>query len=200
MAPRYSKDEREQALSRTRQLLLDAAAEEFARYGYARANINRISQAAGFAKGTIYNYFPSKRALICSLIDAIAEMHLRFIVSEVQQEEDPGGRLQHFFEAGFAFVPQHLAQAQVMVNVVYGPDAELKMHSFQAYQPMFEFVSEHIVAAGVGRGIFRQVDPDATAALLMTIYLGAASQVDERGSPWLDPELVAEFALSALQA
>jgi len=151
MTPRYKDGEREQALTRTRQLLQDAAAAEFARHGYAAANISSISQAAGFEKGTIYNYFPSKRALILSLIDAIAEMHLRFIVEEVQQEDDPARRLGRFFEAGFAFLPRHLAQSRVMVNIVYGPDVGLKMRSYEAYQPIS---GERCQAqAGRGRGI-----------------------------------------------
>jgi AcrR family transcriptional regulator len=55
--PRYKESERQQAQSETRQLLVQAAIQEFARQGYERANINHISRAAGFAKGTIYNYF-----------------------------------------------------------------------------------------------------------------------------------------------
>ena len=55
--PRPPKNTREQVLNQTRQQLLQAAAEEFAGRGYSGANINRISLAAGFAKGTIYNYF-----------------------------------------------------------------------------------------------------------------------------------------------
>jgi len=51
---RLKKEEREQVLETNHQLLLDAAAVEFAQEGYNGANINRISQAAGFAKGTIY--------------------------------------------------------------------------------------------------------------------------------------------------
>ena len=58
--PRPRTAAREQVLAQTRQQLLDAAAVEFTREGYASANINRISKTAGFAKGTIYNYFPSK--------------------------------------------------------------------------------------------------------------------------------------------
>jgi AcrR family transcriptional regulator len=200
MAPRYKASEREEALGRTRELLLEAAAEEFARHGYIGANINRISQAAGFAKGTIYNYVPSKRSLINSLIDVIAETHLNYIVAEVEQEEHPERRLERFFEAGFAFVPQHRAKARVMVSIVYGPDAELKMRCYEAYQPMFEFVSKKILCGGIAGGVFRQVNADAVSRLLMTIYLGTASQTNEEGHPWLQPSLVAEFALRALMA
>jgi AcrR family transcriptional regulator len=197
--PRPKKDDREQVLSKTRQLLLDAAAEEFARQGYARANINRISRAAGFAKGTIYNYFPSKRELMLALIEATAETHIDGMLRQVEEEGDPRRRLERFFEAGFAFVSGHLAQARVMINTIYGPDVEFKQHMWEAYQPLFEFLSRDIIAAGIARGLFRPVDPEATGILLMTIYLGTASQVSEEGRIWLDPMQVADFALNALR-
>src|SRR5215207_10383484 len=48
--------------------LLEAAAAEFADAGVDGANVNRISLAAGLAKGTIYNYFPSKRDLFLAVV------------------------------------------------------------------------------------------------------------------------------------
>jgi AcrR family transcriptional regulator len=196
--PRPRKDEREELLSDTRQRLLQAAAVEFARKGYNGANINHISQTAGFAKGTIYNHFPSKRALMLALIDQVAAAHLDFIAQHVQAEEDLSRRLESFFVAGAAFVSEHLAQSQVMINNIYGPDAEFKQYMYQAYLPMFQFVSRDILVPGMSHGIFRQLDPAATAQLLMTIYLGTGSAVDEHGRPWLDPRLVADFALHGL--
>jgi hypothetical protein len=115
------------------------------------------------------------------------------------EEEDPRCRLERFFEAGFAFVPRHLAQARVMINTIYGPDVEFKQHMWQAYQPLFEFVSRDIIAAGIAQGLFRPVEPEATGILLMTIYLGTASQVSEEGRIWLDPVQVADSALNALR-
>jgi AcrR family transcriptional regulator len=195
---RHKDAERDKVLGETRQSLLEAAAEEFAREGYNGANINRISRRAGFAKGTIYNYFPSKRALMLALIDEVAAAHLDFIVARVQEEENPRRRLEQFFEAGAAFVAKHLAKARVMVNNIYGPDIDFKMYMYQAYQPMFQFVGTDILAYGIAQGVFRQVDPVGTAALLMTIYLGTGSAVDEEGRAWLDPRLVADFVLNGL--
>src|SRR5215204_308273 len=58
----------------TRARLLAAAAEEFGRVGLARANVDAISLAAGFAKGTIYNYFPSKEELFLTVVEeAVAQ-------------------------------------------------------------------------------------------------------------------------------
>ncbi len=53
----------------TRGRLLTAAAQEFARAGFERANIDAISLAAGYAKGTIYNYFPSKEELFLAVVE-----------------------------------------------------------------------------------------------------------------------------------
>lgn len=197
--PRHKESEREQIVSDTRQLLLQAAAGEFAREGYAGAKVDRISNAAGFAKGTIYNYYASKRALMLALIDETASLHLDYIAGQVHQEDGARYRLVCFFEAGFAFVADHLAPARVMVNTLYGPDAEFKAYMWQAYQPLFQLVGQEIIAAGIAQGVFQPVDPGATAALLMTIYLGAGSQVDDEGRTWLDAQQVADFALRALQ-
>ena len=195
--PRPKEAERDAIAGDTRQRLLEAALEEIAREGYMGAKVDRISQAAGFAKGTIYNYFPSKRDLMLALLDTLAELHLGFTAQSIQPEQDARQRLESFFRAGLAFTQQHLAAARVLVNTVYGPDEAFKLHLYAAYQPMFQLVGE-IVAVGVAEGRFRQLEPSSTAALLMTFYLGMASQVDESGRTWLPPDQIIDFVLHAV--
>ena len=48
---------------RTKQLLLDAATEDFSRYGLAGARIDRIASTAGVNKERIYQYFGKKDEL-----------------------------------------------------------------------------------------------------------------------------------------
>ena len=196
--PRHKDAERNNIMSETRRRLLDAATIEFAQEGYDGANINRISKAAGFAKGTIYNYFPSKRALMLSLIDLIANSHHQFVAEQVWQEEDPVRRLQRFFQAGFEWIIHCLAQGRVMLTVLNGPDVEFKRQMWQGYQPMHQLIIEDILAPGMEQGLFRQEDAAATAGLLMTLYLGIGSTVDERGRARLAPEWIAEFVMAGL--
>ena len=68
-----------------RELILDRAAELFARQGYAGTSMNQIAEAAGLSKATLYHYGADKHALLVS----IAEGHvsrLRALVSEVQAQ------------------------------------------------------------------------------------------------------------------
>lgn len=199
MAARLKRDTREQVMGDTRRALLAAAAEEFANKGFNSANINRISTSAGFAKGTIYNYFPSKRELLIALIEQTAGAHLEFIAERIRPEGDPTRRLECFFEAGFEFVTANLNAGLVMINTIYGPDKAFKEFIFQAYLPMFQLVSHEILTPGIEAGQFRHVNTDSTAGLIMTVYLGAGSSVDERGVHWLDPKQVSAFVLDGLK-
>jgi AcrR family transcriptional regulator len=197
--PRYRKEKRDRAMSQTRDALLEAAAEEFAREGFNGANINRISQSAGYAKGTVYNYFESKHALMQALIEDTAALHFRYIADRVMKEEKADRRLKVFFEAGFDFVSDHQSRGQAVVNNLYGPSTGFKGEMYKAYLSMFELVGINIIALGVKQGFFRSVDPIATSNLLMLIYLGIASQVGPEGTPWLEAQFVADFALKALE-
>lgn len=198
--PRIKESEKENIMSQTRELLLKAAIEEFAREGYKGANINSISINAGFAKGTIYNYFASKRDLMYALIDEIASSHLNFVTEQVYAETDPEKRLRRFFEAGFSWVSTNLPQGRLLFATLNGPDQEFKVRMFEAYQPMFQLVANDILKTGMEQGIFRQAEPGSTAGLIMTIYLGTGSQVNDQGQQWFPPDMVSDFVLRALKA
>jgi len=197
--PRYKETEREQAQIDTRRKLLEAAKLEFAQRGFEKANINQISLSAGFAKGTIYNYFESKRMLMMELIDEISKRHFEFIKEQVLKEENAVKRLERFFTAGFAWVVENLAGGWVMINSLYGPDAEFKQYLYANYEPMFQLVEKEILQFGIKSGSFRQVDSAFTARLLMNLYLGIASQPSPEGKLWSDPKDVADFVLNALR-
>jgi TetR/AcrR family transcriptional regulator, cholesterol catabolism regulator len=51
----------------TRQALLDAASGLFREKGYAETTVEEITERADVAKGTFFNYFPSKEALLGEL-------------------------------------------------------------------------------------------------------------------------------------
>jgi AcrR family transcriptional regulator len=49
--------------------LLDATTRVLLKEGYDRASTNRIAQVAGVSIGSLYQYFPSKEALVAAVID-----------------------------------------------------------------------------------------------------------------------------------
>src|SRR5215468_1795298 len=49
--------------------IIQATARVLIEDGYDRASTNRIAQAAGVSIGSLYQYFPSKEALVSALVD-----------------------------------------------------------------------------------------------------------------------------------
>src|SRR3989441_1278039 len=56
----------------TRERILDAALEVFARKGYHRAIVDDIVRTSGTSKGAVYHHFPNKEAVSLALVDAFA--------------------------------------------------------------------------------------------------------------------------------
>jgi hypothetical protein len=83
--------------------------------------------------------------------------------------------------------------------VLNSPDPEFKLRMWQGYQPMHQLLVTNVLVPGMERGIFRQLDPGATAGLLMTLYLGIGSTVDEEGRSQLAPEWIVDFVLDGLR-
>lgn len=196
---RPAKATRDDVLNDTRQALLDAAADEFAREGYTGANINHISINAGFAKGTIYNYFASKQTLLLTLIDEIAALQITTIRALVDPTDAPAAKLEAFFRAGFAFVEAHPAQARVIINTIYGPDADFKQRVFQAYEPLFDLLIYDTLTEGIRRGSFRNLNPDETAGLIMSVYLGSCSLLTPNNAIGVPPTMVTDFILAGIR-
>jgi AcrR family transcriptional regulator len=199
MSPRHKKSVRKEAMQETRQLLLKAAAAEFALHGYDGANVNRIADAAGFSVGTVYNYFPSKRELMLGFIDEIGQMHVDFIIQEVNRESDPEQRVRNFFKAGYEFIQANIKEARSIFNALNGPDQEFRQRLFKAYEPLFELLNDAILRPGIEQGCFRIDLPATTTGLIMLIYLGTGSQLTPEGRHWIDGKEVADFILQALQ-
>lgn len=66
MAERWTKERRTE---HTRQILLDAAEEVFARKGLTGAALEEIAETAGFTRGAIYSQFGAKEKLFLAVVD-----------------------------------------------------------------------------------------------------------------------------------
>ncbi|MFG2966503.1 MULTISPECIES: TetR family transcriptional regulator [unclassified Streptomyces] len=65
---------RQERALRTREKVLDAAAEEFAVQGYSRATLNAVAARTGMTKGALYGHFASKEVLACALLSQSHEV------------------------------------------------------------------------------------------------------------------------------
>jgi AcrR family transcriptional regulator len=63
--------------------LLEATARILVREGFDKASTNRIAEVAGVSVGSLYQYFPSKEALVAAVIDRHQQEILRTVRGEL---------------------------------------------------------------------------------------------------------------------
>lgn len=110
-----SRNEHAQA---TRRSMLDAAAREFARHGYAGASINAILAECGYTKGGFYFHFGSKVDLAHAVVDVATA---RYAAIGEQWRRAPGDPLDVLAELvdalATAFVSDRMLRAEVRLSI-----------------------------------------------------------------------------------
>lgn len=150
-----------------RRRLLDAAAAEFAAHGLLGANINRVSVAAGFAKGTVYNYFRSKEALFAEVVREACELAVARL-ENLSPESKTEDRLVALVAGDVAWAQEHEPFARVLVRQSLSGDAAVFPVIVAAAAPYMERVVE-VLSGGIDRG---EVRDDVPLARLASFFMG----------------------------
>ena len=112
MGKYYSKTFEGLSLEKQR-VVLDAAAEEFARLGFAGANVNRVADRAGVAVGSIYKYFGSKEnCFLAVLEDGLSELE-----TFLEQLEASGLAPFEKIESVLRLIPEHSRRRSSIVRL-----------------------------------------------------------------------------------
>jgi AcrR family transcriptional regulator len=197
--PRYKRTEGEQIKEEVRRRLLTAAVDEFASEGYAGANINRISRAAGYAQGTIYNYFPSKQALFAAVVEDIARRHCELLLQGTASAADPPSRLERLFAAGFAFAEGFPNAVRIVASAMQAAEPEVREVVQRAYEPLRTYIEQEIVRAGCLGQDFRPIDPRLATAVILGVYLGGCAAGEDAARLRRSPHAVASILLEGLR-
>jgi len=180
----------------TRRRLLQTAAERFARDGFEGASVDRISVEAGFAKGTVYNYFASKDALFAAVIEEAARR-----AAALYAGSRPSGnvreRLLGLARADVQVLREQEAFTRVLVREAMTFRAQTYPLIVRHLAPFLRVVEETL-ADGARRG---EVRLDAPAAQLALVFAGLLSlhyvQHWGSGASWPALDDVPELVVSA---
>jgi AcrR family transcriptional regulator len=146
----------------TRARLLAAAADEFARAGFERASVDAISVAAGYAKGTIYNYFRSKEELFLAVVEeALAQATA---AGPAPQQGAARERLAAALAGFCRWAGQHDALARVLVRECLMGTPGLYPQVISAEWPLTGEL-EAIIGSGIQNGELRADLPADLLAL-----------------------------------
>ncbi len=152
MSPR-SKEQFQEMRQRSREAILNAALELFAARGFHGATIQEIATAAEVSKGLIYNYFPSKKALLHELLQRWMEQleHLR---REVSKHESPEARLRAMLSISLALLEEHEYQWRLLTALMLQPHVfeEVRTQVRAVYEEFLEELKRDLKSRDQGSG------------------------------------------------
>ncbi|MBD2256825.1 TetR/AcrR family transcriptional regulator [Pseudanabaena sp. FACHB-2040] len=194
----------------TRTAILDAAEEEFARFGLNGARTEAIAAKTGVTKAMIYYYFGSKEDLyqevlkrpFSDLFNSVAHLSL--------DEMTPEAAVVALIEAGISYEAAHPYQQMILFQEA--SQNEGKFLKEAGLQPVYTKIIE-ILERGMADGSFRPLDPWFTAIQIggvVSFYFTTYENMKHIAPDWWDfrnPEMIArhkreaiEFVLRGLRA
>lgn len=142
----------------------EAARELVVDHGLEGVTMDRVAEAAGVAKGTLYNYFANKDALLLYVMETASEPIDRETQGILKTDIPPSEKMERMLLA----ILHHIEREQVFFRMLH--EALMLSASFRAAVKkkleMFKKTIATIIGEGIDQGCFRPVDPLRAATLL----------------------------------
>jgi TetR/AcrR family fatty acid metabolism transcriptional regulator len=159
--------------ARTRERILQAATEVFARRGFHGARVADIAELAGIAYGLVYHHFRNKDEILAAIFSERWSAYVRYI-DDMATSEEPFraqvGHLLHFWIVTWREEP-HLMT--VMINEISRSYEFLESHDVGTVLVAFDAV-ERLIQRAQSRGEVRE---GLDAQLVTYAILGVAEMV-----------------------
>jgi AcrR family transcriptional regulator len=152
----------------SKEVLIQAALELFARHGFEQTSVRMIARQAGVSLGLLYNYFESKEALLVTIFERGMQDVLKSF-QEADTGATPEAKLKRLIGSSFEILREHKAFWQVFYSLRAQPGiAEILPK---------EMLEWHWRIHEQLEGYLKQLkhpNPQATAWLLFAAIDGAA--------------------------
>ncbi len=156
----------------TRERILGAAVEEFARYGLGGARVDRIAQRAGANKRMLYYYFGDKEGLFLAALENRYE-HIRSAERTLDLEDlDPREALERLVRFTWEYFLEHPEFMTLLnsENLHKGRHVRKSRRVQDMHSPLVETLRA-VLRSGEAQGMFRRgVDP-------VQLYISIAGEI-----------------------
>lgn len=167
-----------------REQILKAATEVFAERGYHATRVSDIQDRAGVARGTVYLYFASKRAVFDALVERMFGRLLESVAPiDVTSDVPPHDQLRGNLRAVLRVLGQERRLARILFHEAVGLDRELDARLAESWGQLTTFLEESL-ATGERIGFLRPTDRRIAARAI----IGMVKEMLHPGAPDAPPE------------
>jgi TetR/AcrR family transcriptional regulator, repressor for uid operon len=162
---------RQQRAEDTRSAILNAAAEAFARNGYAASRLNEIVQSANVTQGALYFHFDSKAALASELVRI---QHERSIAAGATHLPTQGSGVAAMIRLSAELAMQMSTDAIVRAGLrLSTDDLEFVVDAAQTpYQEWIGTCRRYLASSSTPQELRQGIDAEAVSELIIAAFTG----------------------------
>src|SRR3990172_835325 len=160
----------------TREDIIVACLELFARRGFHNTSISDIANSAGITKGAIYWHFQNKEALFAAILDKMKHNWQRIVLQHVDEVDDPREKIDQLFENFYLLLVQDPDTSIFLQRVSLEPDGKYSELLSEAFERTADFIAT-IFERGKEQLLFKQdLDEKLIAYTIICSLVGAHAQ------------------------
>ncbi|GJM40521.1 MAG: TetR family transcriptional regulator [Ardenticatenaceae bacterium] len=153
-----------------RQLIEEAALDEFVTWGFDNASINRIVAQCQIAKGSFYQYFEDKKDLYKHVLNRITLKKIEYISPVLQNPlaHDFFTVLQEMYRSGLAFAQENPKAALIGNQVFKNRERSIHREVFDASRETAVTFYQNLIDLAIERGELR---PDIDVRFIIHVLM-----------------------------
>ncbi len=156
----------------TRDRLLEAALEVFARLGYHGATVADIVAASGSSKGAFYHYFPSKQGIFLELLRSLSDMVEAGVEGAIAQERGGLAKVEAALAVVLGAVSSQRSLARILLIEAAALGPEFEEGRLAIHRRFAALIKRHLDRA-VAEGAIPAQDTETAA----TAWIGAVNEI-----------------------
>lgn len=156
----------------TRDRLVAAAIDVFARKGYHGAIVDDIVEASGTSKGAFYHYFPSKQGIFLTLLDELAAVVERGVESTVESEHGALAKVEAALRVVLETAEAQRDLVRILLVEAVGLGPTLDRRRLEIHARFATLIRRHLE-----RAVAEAAIPPQDTVLAAQAWIGALNEV-----------------------
>lgn len=149
-----------------RQLIIESAMLIFCKDGFHKAKVSEIASNAGVGKGTIYEYFDSKKQLFAEMMKYYADLYYENLVEVIGNEENIIDKFERYIHLEEEIMTKHGDLAHIFMHEAHNVGIEVHKLLEKRRRKKINFIA-NMIQTGIDKGIFREINPYTAALTFM---------------------------------
>ncbi|MFD0673366.1 TetR/AcrR family transcriptional regulator [Cohnella sp. GCM10027633] len=181
-----------------RKLIVDAAAQSFALYGYKATTMDQVAKLANVGKGTIYTFFATKEELFDEIMNALIRDMKRVADEEYDAARPFFDNLSRILTRLLDYREKHQLAVK-MAQEVRDMNTPKASEGLDRIERALQGYIQAKVQAAVEKGELKPCDPAVTAFVMLKLYLALATDWQKSHEPLSKTQMTELFRLYLME-